>query len=221
MKLLNLIDMLLFPPKCLLCNQVLEPREMDLCRSCRAQAPECLDNRKNFSFLDGWCSVWYYEGKAAESLRRFKFLKCRHYAPGYGRLMAQRVSQYLEGQFDCMTFVPTGSRRKRTRGFDQTELLAQALGQELGLTPVRLLKKVRETPPQSRINDPAARKANVLEAYAITGDAAGKRVLLIDDILTTGATAGECARTLLTAGASHVYLATVAMARGKEKQVTK
>ena len=117
--------------------------------------------------------------------------------------------------FDCLTWVPVSSLRKLRRGYDQVELLAKAVGKELGMEPVPLLKKVRHNRPQSGIPDAAKRRANVLGAYrAINRDAiSGKRILLLDDILTTGATAGECARVLLTCGAKEIHCAAVAAAR--------
>ena len=107
------------------------------------------------------------------------------------------------------------SLRKLTRGYDQVELLANAVGRELGMHPVPLLKKVRHNRPQSGISDAAKRRANVLGAYREVNRQAisGKRILLLDDILTTGATAGEAARVLLTAGASEVHCAAVAASR--------
>ena len=91
------------------------------------------------------------------------------------------------------------------------------MGQELGLAPVPVLKKIRNNRQQSRITGTAERRANVLGAYRMMNPEAvrGKRVLLLDDILTTGATAGECARMLLTAGAEEVHCAVIAAARSK------
>ena len=117
--------------------------------------------------------------------------------------------------FDCLTWVPVSRLRKFRRGYDQVELLAKAVGRELGMTPVPLLKKVRHNRPQSGITDSARRRANVLGAYREVDREAvsGKRILLLDDILTTGATAGECARVLLTCGAKEIHCAAVAAAR--------
>ena len=106
-------------------------------------------------------------------------------------------------------------RRKLRRGYDQVELLARAVGRELGMTPVPLLRKIRHNRPQSGISGMAERRANVLGVYRENGreQIVGKRILLLDDILTTGATAGEAARALLTAGAKEVHCAVVAAAR--------
>ncbi len=116
--------------------------------------------------------------------------------------------------FDTLTWVPVSRWRRFRRGYDQVELLAKAVAEELGITAVRTLKKIRNTPPQSRIPEAAFRRANVLGAYRIVNApaVAGKRVLLLDDIITTGATVSECSKTLLLAGAKEVSAASIAVA---------
>ncbi len=215
MKLLDGIGRLLFPPKCVLCRSILEKNETDLCHDCRIDSPECTAYRRKFTFLDGWAAVWYYEGSVRESILRYKFRGVRAYAACYGRMLAMCISREYPDGFDVLTWVPTGPLRKFKRGYDQVELLAKAVGAELELPPRKMLKKIRNNPPQSRISGEAERRANVLGVYRVT-DAdvlKGKRVLLLDDIITTGATAGEAARMLLTAGAKEVYCGAVAVAR--------
>lgn len=125
-------------------------------------------------------------------------------------------NQYPDG-FDVLTWIPVSRLRKLRRGYDQVELLAKAVGRELGMTPTPLLRKVRHNRPQSGIHGEAERRANVLGVYRLTrgAEVAGKRILLLDDILTTGATAGEAARVLKTAGAKGVHCAAIASA-GRE-----
>ena len=206
---------LLFPPKCILCGKLLQAHEQDLCRECRGDSPEYPERKENLQFLDSFTAVWYYEGNVRRSLLRYKFYHARSYVHGYGRLLAMKLLRTHPEGFDCLTWVPVSPLRKFTRGYDQVELLAEAVGKELGMTPVPLLKKVRHNRSQSGIHDAAKRRANVLGAYRETNREAiqGQRILLLDDILTTGATAGECARVLLTAGAKEVHCAVVAAAR--------
>ena len=206
---------LLFPPKCTLCGKVLEKQETDLCRHCRVNSPECAGIHKNFSFLDSWAAVWYYEEYIRDSLLRYKFHHARHYAPVYGRMLAMRIQREYPDGFDMLTWVPISRIRRFTRGYDQVELLAQAVGRELGMEPIPTLKKIRNNRPQSGIEGQAKRRAYVLGAYrAICPQKVqGKRILLLDDIITTGATAGECARVLLTAGAKEVHCGFIAAAR--------
>ena len=215
MKLYHFLMELLFPPKCVLCRKLLKSGEIDLCRECRADAPEYAGKKINIRFLDSFAAVWYYEGNVRRSLLRFKFYNARSYGVSYGRILAMRLQREYHDGFDMLTWVPVSRLRKLRRGYDQVELLAKAVGRELGLSPVPTLKKIRNNRPQSRLKDPAARRANVLGAYRLLEGAAvkGQRVLLLDDILTTGATAGECARVLLSAGAKEVHCAAVAAAR--------
>ena len=215
MKLYHFLMELLFPPKCILCRKLLKSGEIDLCRECRADAPEYPGKKINIRFLDSFAAVWYYEGNVRGSILRYKFYNARSYALSYGRILGMKLlREYPEG-FDVLTWVPVSRLRKLRRGYDQVELLARAVGGELELSPIPTLQKIRNNRPQSRLKDPAARKANVLGAYRMLdgADVKGKRVLLLDDILTTGATAGECARVLLTAGASEVHCAALAAAR--------
>ena len=215
MKLLQRLGKLLFPPKCILCRKVLETNETDLCRHCRIDSPECNSSARKLPHISQWAAVWYYEGTVRESILRFKFRGVRSYAPAYGRLMAMSLQRQEMQNFDLLTWVPTGRWRKLRRGYDQVELLAKAVGNELGVEPISLLKKVRNNPPQSGITGDAQRRANVLGVYQAR-DAKileGKRILLLDDVITTGATVGEAARVLLTAGAKEVYCGAVAMAR--------
>lgn len=219
MRLLQRLGKLLFPPKCILCRKVLEKDETDLCRHCRVHSPECNSSARKLPLISKWTAVWYYEDLVRKSILRFKFRGVRSYAPAYGRLLAMALQRQDMEHFDLLTWVPTGSWRKLRRGYDQVELLAKAVGQELGVEPVSLLKKVRNNPPQSGITGDAQRRANVLGAYRVK-DAeilAGKRILLLDDVITTGATVGEAARVLLTAGAAKVDCGAVAMARRGRK----
>ena len=206
---------LLFPYKCILCGKLLKEEEQDLCRECRVDSPEYPNRKETLQFLDSFTAVWYYEGNVRRSLLRYKFYNCRSFANGYGRMLAMKLLRENPDGFDCITWVPVSFLRKLTRGYDQVELLANAVGRELGMEPVPLLKKVRHNRPQSGISGAAERRANVLGAYReLNREAiAGKRILLLDDILTTGATAGECARVLLTNWAKEVHCAAVAAAR--------
>lgn len=210
---------LIFPPKCLLCRHILKDDELDLCRECRTDAPECRNYRKKLPFIDSWTAVWYYEDNARRSLLRYKFRGARSYAQGYGRLLAMRLQEAHPDGFDLLTWVPISRFRRLQRGYDQVELIAMAVGQELNLEPVPLLRKIRHNRPQSGIIGEAKRRANVLGAYRAENAELlqGKRVVLLDDIITTGSTAGECARVLLTAGAKEIHCGAMAVARHRSK----
>ena len=214
MKFLNWILDLLFPRKCILCGSLLEKDALDLCPNCRKTTFAHSSGRKTIPLVERWFALWYYEGNVRESLLRYKFGNARSYAESYGRLLGEKLVG-AGADFDVLTWVPVSGKRRRKRGYDQVELLARAMGKALGVVPVQTLEKIWDNPPQSGIQDAAARRANVKGVYRTVAPEcfAGKRVLLVDDIITTGATIAEAARELRTAGAKEVICAAVAARR--------
>ena len=213
------VNVLLFPPKCVLCGKILAGDQLDLCRECRQDAPECTTKGIKPAFAESSLSLWHYEGLVRRSLLRYKFYGKRHYALSYGRLLAMKLQREREDGFDLITWVPISRWRRLRRGYDQVELLAKGVCAELGTEPVQCLKKIRHNRAQSRIVGQAHRRANVLGVYDVVEPERfqGKRILLLDDIITTGATVGECARVLLTAGAKEVHCAAMAAANHDKK----
>lgn len=205
---------LLFPPKCTLCRGILDKRETDLCHNCRIHAPEFSRAKRNIPFVAHWTALWYYKDDVRSSIHRFKFGNARQYADVYAQLLAIKLENTFSEAFDILTWVPVSTLRRLKRGYDQSELIARSISNELGFPATGVLKKIRHTPPQSGLRDAAQRRANVLGAYkAVNAQALkGKRILLLDDVITTGATASECARVLMIAGAKEVHFAAVAAA---------
>lgn len=222
-KLCYWLRSLFFPEKCLLCHAFLSDGEQDLCRKCRLQAPDYPFGKANpapkrnsrLHFLDSFTAVWYYEGDVRHSILRYKFHRHRENADGYGRLLGMKIIEQGPENVDVLTWVPVSTLRKWKRGYDQSQLLCIALGRELNIQPVRTIKKIRNSPPQSGIPNAETRKANILGAYRVIDPdlVRNKKVLIVDDIFTTGATCEECARVLLTAGAVEVHCAAIASAR--------
>ncbi len=214
MKLLRWLTELLYPPKCVFCRRLLRPEEQELCAHCRTSLPEAEQCVKRGAYYSACISVYYYEEAVADSVRRFKFRGMRQYAAAYGRLIAMQLLR-RRVEFDVLSWVPVSDKRRRERGYDQTLLIAQSAAAELGVPCVQTLKKVLNNPPQSLQPDAAARRANVINAYrAVEPERfCGKRVLLIDDVISTGATLSECSHTLRRAGAASVVGATLAAAR--------
>ncbi|MDD3164656.1 MAG: ComF family protein [Oscillospiraceae bacterium] len=208
MKLLDL----LFPPKCILCRCVLDRDETQLCVSCAGQLLQAEPIARTGEFFTGCVAACDYAGHVRAALQRYKFRGADYYAPFFGGLIAGAVREKLSDAYDLVTWTPISPQRRRARGYDQAELLAAAVCKNLGGSPVRLLRKVVHTPPQSGTVSAAARRANVLGVYEAENAAVltGRRILLIDDIMTTGATLSECSRVLRTAGAASVCCAVVA-----------
>ena len=216
MKMLRWLLDLIYPPRCIFCGKLLQEDESDLCRKCRVSLPEVEAPLRRGEFYDCCWSVYYYEDSVAESVKRFKFRGMKQYAEAYGRLLAM----YLLGarvSFDLLTWVPSSDKRKRSRGYHQTFLIAQSVARELGVSCDGVLVKTVDNISQSTISDSAGRRANVLGVFDCCDEAAvkGKRVLLIDDVITTGATLSECARVLMTAGAASVECGTLAATKEK------
>lgn len=193
---------LLFPPKCPFCRKLLEKGQTLLCPNCQRDLPWVLGpqgERKGEFFTLCTAPLWYRE-QVRDSHHRYKFSGVRAYAEPYAELMAQCVNDRLAGKFDVITWVPIHNRRKRKRGYDQSELLAQRMACLLDMTCVPQLKKIRHTRAQSGLKEESERRANALGVYTLLPDVQveGKRILLVDDVMTTGATLSECARILRT-----------------------
>ena len=204
---------LLFPRKCAFCHRLLERDERGTCNACAKLLLHMDAQEKSGEFFSACAAALPYEEPVRGSIRRYKFSGRREYAAVYAPILAACIRERLDGKFDAVTWVPVSAKRLRRRGYDQAELLARQTAALLGAPVFRMLKKRRNNPAQSTL--PAdRRRANVLGAYeAVDADAfSGKRVLLIDDVVTTGATLSECSRVLRTAGANDVVCAAFAAA---------
>lgn len=218
MRAFDLLLDLLFPPKCVFCGKLLRRGEEGFCAACQRDLPWCTGPaaEQKPEFLALCASPLWYQGAVRESFHRYKFQGAQGYARTYGGLMAQCVRDHLEGRYDLVTWVPLSPRRRRSRGYDQALLLARRTAEGLGAEVTSTLRKVRHTQAQSGLaGSDGVRRANVLGAYEAVDPSlvAGQRVLLIDDVVTTGSTLSECARVLRTAGAAEVVACTLARAK--------
>ena len=203
---------LLYPPKCPFCERLLQKEETLICAECRRSLPYAgAAGKRSGRFFSLCVSPLLYRDKARAALLRFKFGSRSGSAAAFADLMAERVERDLAGKYDLITWVPVSFLRLRRRGYSQSRILAEETARLLGAETAALLRKRRYRPPQSRLTGAAARAANVSGAFAAIHPERflGTRVLLIDDVVTTGATLSECARVLLTEGASGVVCATL------------
>jgi ComF family protein len=211
----NILD-LFFPPKCVFCGKLLRKSTDGICPECAAGLPYTTGASvsQTGDFFDECVSPLRYEGNVRKSILRFKFKGATAYAEVYGHLLKDCISTHLAGKYDLITWVPLSRKRAKDRGYDQAMLLALAVALELDDVAVEALVKNVHVEAQSSLNDREARKANVSGVYEVKDREliAGKRILLIDDIITTGSTLSECARTLLMAGAESVGCAALARA---------
>ena len=206
---------LLFPPKCMLCHRLMDSSEQTLCGHCDQDLPEFDGPLRRVPYFEKAVAPFFYEEPIREAVLRFKFKGMQSYAEQFARWMAIWVRDHLDGQYDLVSWVPCSRRRRWTRGFDQAELLARALAVELETEAVCTLKKIRHNPKQSLQDDAAQRRANVLGVYKAYQPEryAGKRILLVDDVLTTGATLSECGKVLRIAGSGDLVCAVIAAGR--------
>lgn len=219
MSLSTILLDLLFPPKCPFCGRLLEEGWDLLCPNCQRELPwmQGKQAERKPEFVDLCASVLWYRDNVRQSHHRYKFSGVLAYVEPYAALMEQCVTDHLMGRFDCITWVPLSRKRLRKRGYDQSQLLAQRMAGKLDMPCERFLKKVRDTKAQSGLKSESERRANVLGAYKMYpgSEVAGRNILLVDDVVTTGATVSECARVLRTAGAAGVVCVTLAAA-GKD-----
>ncbi|MCD8116880.1 MAG: ComF family protein [Oscillospiraceae bacterium] len=206
---------LLYPTRCILCRHPIAPGRPDICPACQDTIPRPPSSGQKGDFFSQCVSALYYEGPVRSGILRYKFEGVRAYAPAFGEQVAACIYENIESDYDILSWVPLDAGRRRRRGYDQTELIAREAARRLcrELTPT--LKKRRGVQPQSQSDSPERRRANIAGAYTVLEPAmiAEKRILLIDDIVTTGSTLSECAKTLLLAGAEEVVCATLACTR--------
>lgn len=229
------LDSLFFPWNCPGCSRILpspevvcEPCAQSLpriraphCRRCGAPfpvfwrvkvCPECRDRKSPLTALR---SCYYYEGLVRKMVRDAKYRRSarilRYFA---GELYLQARNEFPAG-IQAVTPVPLHRRREWNRTYNQSELLARDLGRWWNIPVWKGLRRVEWTPPQSGLSG-AARRRNLKHAFAVLDSRIPRSVLLIDDVVTTGATLEACARALRRAGIRRVYAVTIARAVKKK-----
>lgn len=207
------LERLLFPTRCVLCSKLLEQETGDICPECLTAARVFYHEPWKITHVKSWLAMWQYTGTVRDSLVRYKFWHRRSYCVTYGRELAQKL-QNAKLTYDVITWVPISFLRRVERGYDQVELIAYEVGKHLNDKPVKLLHKHRHNRRQSSIRGFENRRQNVRGVYRVVSpeQVAGKRILLLEDIITSGATVSECAHVLKEAGAKEVHAACVAVA---------
>lgn len=225
MSLLERAAGVLFPARCVFCGAVV-PAGMSVCPNCAEKAPRVEEPvcpacgrgkafcacRRKFAF-SACAAAYYYEDAVKQGIARLKFHGHQNAAAGFAALAlpaARRIT--ADGAVDLITAVPLSCNGMRKRRYNQSALFARALAGHLGLPYAETLQKPFDTKPQHTCGG-TERWGNVFGAFAVRSDVRSKRILLADDILTTGATLHECARILMLAGAADVRCITVACVR--------
>jgi len=179
------------------------------------ESGRCALCRLGLRGFDAVYSYGSYEGALRELVHLFKYSGMRPLARVFGPLLAQALPR--ETSFDLIVPMPLHWFKQWQRGFNQSDLLAREVGKKWGVPVRSVVRRRKATRSQAGLTN-AKRRANVSGAFRIVRGRplAGMRVLLVDDVVTTGATASACARVLKRAGAAHVAL--LALARTDRRQ---
>ena len=217
MNLLHSILNLIYPPKCPFCGRVLEKGEEGLCARCQRTLPWTEGHNDPVDFCDVSLSPLRYQDGVRQAVHCYKFRYGRMHSRFLGTLMEQCLHDRWSEPVGAIVWVPLSRKHRQKRGYDQAELLARRVGELAGIPVLDALEKIRDTETQSNLERPAQRRANVLGAYRVrTGaELSGKRLVLVDDVVTSGATLAECASCLRMAGAESVVALTFACAKKK------
>ena len=195
-KILRFSAVALFPSRCPYCNKVIPDTEC-ACKSCRGQFPEvCCTRYAIGGFL--CASPFSYNGVYAKAVKKLKFHNRGDLAKPLAMQIVRAVSEiHGELRFDLVTCVPMHYKDKRARGYNQAELLARECAQIMELPYLDTLEKVKRNNPQHKTRG-RDRAKNVHSVYALKDieSVRGRNILIIDDIITSGNTLGECARIL-------------------------
>jgi ComF family protein len=193
-------------PFCEACAHGLVPLRPPWCRRCGRPSPSDVDRCGDCPPppITSARSAFAYQGPARDAVHRLKFSGWR----GVGEALAAALVALGPPPADAVSWVPLARGRRAERGFDQARVLARALARELGVPTGDFVRRTKETAPQSRRSREERLRAMADAFTRIPGRRAPERLLLVDDVLTTGATASSCAAALLEAGAREIHLLT-------------
>ena len=239
MRIIDTVLEVLYPKRCPICEGIVLPKGAFVCEKCYealqwVNAPYCMKcgkpmedetreychdcQNKSFHYEYGY-GMWVYDENLRKSMVGFKYKNKREYAEFYiHELITHYEEKIRRMNVDVIIPVPIHRRRYRQRGYNQAALLATGLGKALNIhVEEELLLRTRYTMPQKNLDD-KERQKNLKKAFLINRstkyDYVGKKILLIDDIYTTGSTIEVCTNVLLQAGVSKVYFVSLCIGKG-------
>lgn len=215
----------IFPPRCALCNRLLPVgAQIYICEAC-AREIGYFNNRINpinlpaniETFCDGMICIGHYSDSLKASIRRFKFANKPSYFRAFGRLLAVKIQGVEQlGPIDLVIPVPLHKNKQKLRGYNQAELIAGYAARVLGVPmAANILIKSEETGSQSMLHR-SERLHNLEDSFRVVNERTlqNKRILIVDDIVTTGSTINQCSKALKHAGALSVTAGVIATTRG-------
>lgn len=226
-KSLKKMSYILFPRRCELCGEVIEVDDSvceacknpplikpPVCEHCGASKEDCVC-KKHKNEYKKIISPYYYKDSIVTAVHRFKNSDMTFLADRFSKDICKCIEENCSNvTFDFVTFVPLRYLKEKRRGYNQSEILAERIAEHFALEVVPCLKKVRYTGVQHK-KSASRRKADVFGAYDVDKEYLtsidGKKILLVDDVKTTGSTLNECAKMLKIYGATSVYCASVAV----------
>ena len=219
----------LSPPRCPACGGILEDKQRSICPQCESifhpvSEYYCMKCGKPVNETEEYCSecrhrerkfirgrsVFLYNAQMKNSLLRYKYYGSREYGKYYAESMCRYVGRDIKSwRPDVIIPVPLHRRKKRMRGFNQAADLAERIGKILGIPVAEdVIYKSRETRSQKKL-DAEERKKNLRNAFQAAGPVTGLRILVVDDVYTTGSTVEAMAECLLENGAKAVFFVTL------------
>lgn len=227
----------IYPRRCALCDGILGKGERCVCRDCRSRIPKpvgeprcmkcgkpltveereyCYDCSHTLRLFDGGRGIFLYQGDVKAAMMRFKFHGRREYGEFFGRMMLFYGQPYVKQiRPQVLIPVPVHKRKYRDRGYNQAQVLAEVISSGLSI-PIRtdLVLRTKFTKAQKTLN-PKERKKNLEKAFEVRPEAGiYRRILLIDDIYTTGSTVNAIAGKLKSQGVEQVFFLTACIGSG-------
>ena len=204
---------LIYPNVCGICDKICKE---NLCKKCELKLQEHVINNvivNNNKYFDNLISIFKYEGIVREKIIEYKFGEKAYLYKTFARIMLKSEKAYgILKNYDIIIPVPIHKKRKLQRGYNQTELIAREIAKNINVTlQTNVLIKTKNTEVQSLLTK-RQRSQNVKNAYNTrnTERIKDKKIILFDDIYTTGSTVRECSKTLKKAGAKEILVLTVA-----------
>ncbi len=212
---------LLYPPKCIYCQRILLHHIPLHCEACLLSLPRIPREDMVERCADGGdcVSAGYYRGALRAAFLRYKFQGKSFYSEEFIPLLVLALRESALPPFDAVTFVPLTAQKRKKRGYDQAQLLAEGLALHVQRPLLTCLVHTKQSKTQSSLAGYPARRDNVKDSFAPKDREAfaGLHLLLLDDVYTSGATMAECRAVLLRSGAASVSCVTLLRVQKSER----